>query len=136
MAVGAVQQVPPPSLPDAGNVRQLVAQSGGDQDPPGTHGRGAGQPDLEAGLHADHGVVDQAAAVAGHLGSARGEQVGGWHAVAGQEAVHVRGWRIAGPAGIDHNHRAPGPQQHQGRAQAGSAATDHQDVVFVHGPPD
>jgi hypothetical protein len=62
MAVRAVQQVPSPSLPDAGKVRQLVAQSGGHQDPAGTQRRGPGDSYLEAGLDADHGVVDQAAA--------------------------------------------------------------------------
>src|SRR5215211_5609765 len=54
--------VPSPSLPDAGKVRQLVAQSGGHQDPAGTQRRGPGDSYLEAGLDADHGVVDQAAA--------------------------------------------------------------------------
>ena len=87
----------------------------------------------EVGLDADHGVVEQAAAVAGHLCPACREQVSGWHAVSGQEAVHVRGGRVAWPAGIDHDHRAPGPEQHQGRAQAGGAATDHHDVVVPHG---
>jgi hypothetical protein len=35
MAVRAVEQVPAPSLADAGNIRQLVAQSRGHQDPAG-----------------------------------------------------------------------------------------------------
>jgi hypothetical protein len=91
---------------------------------------------VEAGLDADHGVVDQGAAVAGHLGPTGGEEVVGWHAIPGQEAVHVRGRRVTGPAGIHHDHRAPGPDQHQGRAQAGRAATNHHDVIVLHGPPD
>jgi hypothetical protein len=120
-----VQKVPAPSLPDAGNVRQLVAQPGGDQDPARPQWRAAGQSDLEAGRHADHGVVEQGAAIAGHLTPAGGEQLAGGHAIPGQKAMHVRGRRVARPAGIHHSHRAPGPDQHQGRTQAGSAATDH-----------
>jgi hypothetical protein len=87
---------------------------------------------VEAGLDADHGVVDQGAAIAGHLRPACRQELAWWHAVPGQEAVQVGGRRVAGRPGIDHDDRAPGPQQHQGRTQAGRAATDHQDVVFLH----
>jgi hypothetical protein len=135
MAVRAVEQVPPPSLPDAGDVGQFVAQSGGYQDPASPQSRSAGEPDVEARFDADHGVVDQAAAIAGHLGPAGRDQVVGWHAIPGQEAMHVRGRRVAGHAGVHHGHRTPGPCQHHGRAQAGRAATDHHDVVVLHGPP-
>jgi hypothetical protein len=48
----------------------LVAESGGNQDSTGTQVCAAGQPYMEAGLDADHGVVDQAAAKAGHLSPA------------------------------------------------------------------
>ena len=78
----------------------------------------------EAGLDADHGVVDQAAAIAEDLSPARRQELAWWHAVPGQEPVHVGGRRVAGHAGIDQGHPAPGPQQDQGRTQAGRAATD------------
>jgi len=86
------------------------------------------------GHHIDHGV-DQAAAIAGNLDPAGRDQVVGWHAILGQEAMHVRGRRVAGPTRVNHNHRAPGPCQHQGHTQAGRAATNHHDVVVPHGPP-
>jgi hypothetical protein len=109
MAIRAVQQVPPPSLPDAGNVRQIVAQSGGYQDPAGTQWRAVGELDIEAGFDADHGVVDQVAAIAGQLRSAGRQELAWGHAIPGQEAVHVCRRRVAGRPGIDHDHRAPCP---------------------------
>jgi hypothetical protein len=136
MAVRAVEQVPSPALVDAGNVGQLVAQSGGYQDPAGTQLRSAGESDMEARFDVDHGVVEQAAAIAGHLCPAGHEQVAWGHAIPGQKAVHMRGRRVAWPPRVHHRYRAPGPCQHQGRAQAGRAATNHHDVVFLHGPPD
>jgi hypothetical protein len=96
MAVRAVEQVPPPSLADASDVRQLVAQPGRDQDPASPQSRSAGEPDVEARFDADLGVVDQAAAIAGHLGPAGRDQVVGWHAIPGQKAVHVRGRALRG----------------------------------------
>jgi hypothetical protein len=132
MAVRAVEQVSSPSLADAGNLWQLVAQAGGDQDSTGTQVCAAGQPHVEAGLDADHGIVDQAAAIAGHLSPACRQELAWGHAIPGQEPVHVRRRRVAGRPGIDHDHHAPSPHQHQGRTQAGSAATDHHDVVFLH----
>ena len=73
------------------------------------------------------------AAVAAHLVAAGGQQLGGRHPVAGQEALHVGGGGVAGLAGVHHQDPAAGPGQDQGRGQAGGAATDHHHVVFAHG---
>ena len=50
VAVGAVQQVAAPALADARQVGELVAQPGGDQDPPGGRCLPVGQGDLEAAV--------------------------------------------------------------------------------------
>jgi hypothetical protein len=85
---------------------------------------------VEAGLYADHGVVEQAAAIAGPLGPACREQVAWWHAIRDRKpCMWVAG--ALGRAGIDQDHRARGSEQHQCRTQPGSAATDYQDVVFL-----
>ena len=73
-------------------------------------------------------------AVAGHFGPACCEQLGWWHPVARQEALHVCGRGVAWLAGIDHRDTAACPAEHQGGAQTGGAATDDHyfEVLFVH----
>ena len=56
------------------------------------------------------------------------------HAVAGQEALHVRGGRVARLTGVHDGDRAAGPGQDQRGRQAGGAAADHHHVVVVHDP--
>lgn len=90
MAVRAVQQVAAPALVDPRHVRQLVADTGGDQDPSRSEDGAAGEADEESRLDAEHPVLDQVDAVARHLGPAGFQQLPGGHPVAGQEALHVR----------------------------------------------
>ena len=101
-----------------GHVGQLVDQPGGDQQPPrprpvrpsarvtanpSPSRRGAGH---LAGL--DHGRRSRRT-------SARPvrQQLGGRRAVAGEQAVHAVGRRVARRARVDHQHRPPRPGQHQ-----------------------
>ena len=70
-------------------------------------------------------------AVAPNLEPRFAQQVGGQHAVTGDEPLHVLGGRVAGRAGVDDDHAAPGPAQHQRCAQTGGAAADDRDVVRV-----
>ena len=118
VAVGAVEEVAAPALADAREVGELVAEPGGDQDPPGGQCLPVGQGELEAavvtGPDVGDGAADQLAAVAGHLVAAGREQLRGWHAVAGQEPLHVRGGCVARLAGVDHHDRAAGAGQDQG----------------------
>ena len=65
---------------------------------------------------------------------AGGEQVGGRQAVAGEEAVHVRGGCVARRTGVHHRDPAPGPGQHQRGREAGGAAADHHHVVVCSCP--
>ena len=83
------------------------------------------------GSIADHLILDQLHAVAGHLGPSRGQQVGRRHPVAGQEPLHVRRGSVARRAGIDHGDPAPRPAQHERRTQAGRTAADHHHVIGV-----
>ena len=92
-----------------------------------------------------HGALEDLDSVAGDLGSTGRQQLGGRHPVAGQKAVHVRGGRVAGSAGVDDGDPASGTAQHQCCAEACSSAADDHDVVVrcVHGdhlrherPPD
>ena len=72
------------------------------------------------------------AAVAGDLGAAGGEQLGGREAVGAEEALHVGGRGVARLAGVDDGDAAAGAGQHQGGGQAGGASADDHDVVLVH----
>ena len=78
------------------------------------------------------GAVDDLAAVALHLVAAGGQQLGGWHAVTGEEAVHVGGRGVARAPGVHHQDRAAGAGKHQGCGQAGGAAADDHYVVVIH----
>ena len=57
VAVRAVQQVPAPSLPDAGDVGELVADAGRQQDAARGQRAAAGEADGEAGLDVDDPVA-------------------------------------------------------------------------------
>src|SRR6185312_11206044 len=52
-------------------------------------------------------------------------------AVAREEAVERGRPRVAGPAGIAEQQRAPGAGEHQGGAQSGRAAPDNDDVEHL-----
>ena len=75
--------------------------------------------------------VDQVAAVAADLLAAPGQQLGRRGAVVAEQAVHRGRRRVAGPAGVHHEHRAPGAAQHHRPVEAGGAAADHHHVVRI-----
>ena len=79
-------------------------------------------------------AVDDVAAVAADLVAARGQQLGGWHAVAGEVAVHVGGRGVAWRARVDHEDVAAGAGEDQGGGQACGASADDRDVVLTHAP--
>ena len=122
VAVRAVQQVAAPPFGDAGDVGDLVAQAGGDQDSTGartrpsasvTSNRGPSAGGVSRGEVGD-GAGDELAAVAGDLGSSLREQGGGRGAVPAEEAVHVRCWCVARLAGVDDGDPAAGAGEDQG----------------------
>jgi hypothetical protein len=133
-----VQHVPGPSLPQAGNVGQLVPQPGRDQQPPGRDPPAADQQHPEPGrtirYQAGSGALEDLAAIALHLSPAGGHKLCGREPVAWQEAVHVRGRRVARHAAVDDQDLAAGPGQHQCCGQSGGSATDDRDVVITHDP--
>ena len=81
VAVGAVQDVAGPPLAQARDVRQLVAQAGRDQQPPGRDPLPVREQDPEPAPAVRHelgdGAGDDLAAVARHLVPAGGQQLGG-----------------------------------------------------------
>ena len=143
VAVRAVQQVASPPLADAGDVGDLVAQAGGDQDAPCAPARSRpSRCDVEArpparrrsGAHAvmvETVPETSCAAVPGDLGAAGGEQLGGREAVGAEEALHVGGGGVARLAGVDDGDPAAGAAEHQRGGEAGGAAADDDDVVVA-----
>lgn len=129
MAVRAVQQIPAPPLADAGDVGCFVAHPGRHQDTPCLYLPATGQADHETRLDPNHAVGDQFDAVTGRLCPPGGQEVRGRHPVARQETLHMRRWRIARLAGVDHGDPAPGPAQYQRGAQTSRSATDHNYVI-------
>ena len=138
VAVRAVQHVAGPPLAQARNVGQLVAQAGGDQQPPRRDRVAVGEQDLEPvvaarGRRSADGAGDDGRRRSRCTSSRPGrQQVGGRQPVAGQEPVHVRGGRVARCAGVHHEDPAAGAGQDQGCGQAGGSAADDHDVVCVH----
>jgi transcriptional regulator with XRE-family HTH domain len=131
VAVRAVHHVAPPALAQPGYVRQLVDHAGRDHQPARDH-RAALDVHLEAGSNGGDLPVDEPPAVSGHLRPAGRDEVARRHAVARQEPVHARSRRVARLAAVDHDHRAPGPDQHERGAQPGGTPADHRYVV-CHG---
>src|SRR5918997_1211377 len=132
VAVWAMQHVTPPALPDPRNVRQLVDEPGGDQQPPGADPAAVLQRHGEAAvdrLGRGDASVENAHAIAANLLPSSLEQRGRGHAVPGEEPVDPGGGRVAGLARVDDQHRPPGPAEHQCAAEAGGATTDHHDIV-------
>jgi hypothetical protein len=132
-----VQDVAGPPLAEPGDVGQLVAQTGRDQQPP----RRDPCPALEQGPEPaaighqfGDGALDDVAAVSRHLAAADGQQFRGWEAVTGEVAVHVGGRGVAWLAGVDHEDLAAGPGEYQGRGQARGTSSDDHDVDLAHVP--
>ena len=91
--------------------------------------REAGEPDRaavaqdDAEAEAPSGTIsldatsDDLHAVALDLLASDGQQLGGGHAVARQEPLHVRGGSVARLTGIDHRDTASRPAEHESRAE-------------------
>ena len=132
VAVRAMQHVASPALPDPRNVRQLVYQPRGDQQPPCADPEAVLQRHGEAAvdrLSRGDASVEHPRAVAADLLPADLQQRGRVRAVPGEEPVDAGGGRVTRLAGVDDQHRAPGSTKHQCAAEAGGATTDHHDVV-------
>jgi hypothetical protein len=132
VAIGAVQEIPPPPLADPRDLGQLVADTGCDQDPPSRYHAATGTANHEPGLDPDHAILDHVDAVAPRLDSSRCQEVDRRHPVAGQKSLHVGRRSVARRSGIDHRDPAPCPAQHQSGAQAGRAPADHHHVIARH----
>lgn len=90
--------------------------------------------DLEAGLDAYDGVIDEVDAVGGDLAPSHSKELYWRHAVAGQVPLHVGGGGVSWRTGVDDGDTAPGPAEDQGCAQPGGASADNHHVVlgWVH----
>jgi len=77
-----VQEVAAPSLAHTGDVRHLIGDTGGEQDPSGRQRLAAGEPHGEPGLDGVDMVAEQFDAVAGHFCSPCGQEIGRGHPVA------------------------------------------------------
>ena len=136
VAVGAVQDVAGPPIAEPGDVGQLVAQAGGDQESPRRDPLPVLEQDPEPARPSGTSSVTVPATIsppyAVTSSPAGREQLGGREAVAGEVAVHVGGRRVARLAGVDHQDLAAGPGEDQGCGQAGGAAADdHYVVLFM-----
>lgn len=136
VAVGAVQDVACPPGREARNVGELVPQPGRDQEATGPDAVTSGEEDPEAvaavGDDVGDGAVEKVAAVPGDFVASCRDQLGGWHAVAREEAVHVGRRGVPWGAVINDDDVSPGPGQDQGGREAGGTAADNDYVVGVH----
>src|SRR4051794_23313830 len=129
VAVRAMQEIPPPPLANAGELRQLVTDAGSDQDPPRSKDATAGDAHGEAGFDRERLILDELDAVAGRLGTADGQQFCRRHPVAGEETLHVSRRSIPWGARVDDDDSPTRASEHECRAQACSAAADDRDVI-------
>ena len=125
-----MQEVAAPARADALDLLgQHVGGAGGQEHLPGLDGPAGGERQRESGRRVDDAVLDELDAVAADLGSTGLEELGRGCPVAGEEALHGRGRRVAGCAGVDDDHAAASAAEHERRRQARGAAADDRHVV-------
>ncbi len=138
VAVGAVEQVAAPALADAGDVGDVVAEAGGDQDAPGAQDRPVVERDLEAtavlGLQASGAMAVTVPATSSTPYPATSARPAARSSAGGRPseprnpcmwaAGALRGW----PASTTATRRRARAED-QGGGQAGGAAADDHDVV-------
>src|SRR5215208_8318257 len=93
-----MQHVAPPALPDPRNVRQVVDEPRGDQQPPGADPAAVLEHHGEAAvdrLGRGDASIEHLRSVATDLLPPGLEQRGRGHAVPGEEPVDPGGWRVA-----------------------------------------
>src|SRR5664279_3469806 len=137
VTIGAVQNISGPPVAQPGDVRQLIAETGGDQHTPSGDSLSAGkecQESVAIGNKVGDRAVDDLPAVTVHFVASGGQQFGGRHAVTGEVTVQVSGRGVTRAPGVHHHDRTAGPRQHQGRGQAGGTPSDDDDVVMIHAP--
>jgi hypothetical protein len=131
-----VQDVAGPPVAEPGDVGQLVRQAGREHQSPCRDAPPVGEegpePVCAVGQQIGDDAVDDFPAVSADLVTACGQQLGGWHAVAGEVAVHVGGGCVAWLTGIDHQDPAASPGQDQGGGQASGASANDYYVVSLH----
>lgn len=135
-----MQDAMTPLLAHPGNVRQLVDQSGGDQQTPRPQDFAVTEYDREPVRRVgdvDHFAREDLAAVREDLVTPPTQPLHGAHAIKCQQLVHPVGRSVPRLARVHHCHRAACPGQRQGSAEAGRAAPhDHRipdrTVVFCH----
>jgi hypothetical protein len=124
-----MQQVPAPAFANARDVRELIAHAGGEEHATRRQVRAARQPGAKAGLDRDDAVVGEFDAVPTNLRSARLQQVGRWHPIAREEALHVRRGCVPWRTRIDDQDASSRTTEDQGGGEARRSPTHHEDVV-------
>jgi hypothetical protein len=76
VAVGAVQEVPAPTLPCTLDLGQLVGRTGGDQKPSRCQSSAVAEPEREPRLDQGNALVDELDGVAACLVPSQSEQLG------------------------------------------------------------
>ena len=95
-----MQEIAAPPFAGPGYLRQLVADTGRDQDPPRRQLMAAVQTNDEPGPDPQHLILEQLDSRAGDLGPPRGQEVSRRHPVTGQEPLHVSRGSVARRSGI------------------------------------
>jgi hypothetical protein len=142
VAIGTVEHVAAPSLGDARNRRQFVAQASGDEQPSRPRLPPVGERHRERAIRLrqrtveatrrDARDVDDFRAIRFDFRPAGRQQVARRHAFAGQVVMDVAGRRVARIAAVDDQHPPSRTRERQRRVQARGAADDRHVVWFAH----
>lgn len=134
MAVRAMHHIAPPAQGQAGYLGQVVADSGHGRQPPGSHGATGVAFDTKAVAvphSGQHLPLLHPAPVVGHLATFRLQQVTGWDAVTGREAVHVHRRWVARAAVVDQQDGPAGASEQERRTEACRASADHHVIPLM-----
>jgi DNA-binding XRE family transcriptional regulator/quercetin dioxygenase-like cupin family protein len=133
VAERTVDDVTPPMFGEAIDVRELVHQAGGGQNPTSDDGMTAEELDTEpVVIRAGHTIrasSEDLTAVAADLLTTSGDQLRWRTSFTTEVAVHVCGWRVARLAGVDDDHGPALAPELECSGKSGGRSTDDCDVA-------
>jgi hypothetical protein len=129
-----MEEIATPSFADTSNRRQVIADTRRDKDSACRQHAATGEAHEEARLDRGDSIPNNLHAVPRKLIAACSQQLGGWHPVARQVALHMRGGSVARRSGVYDGDCATRTAEYESCAETGCAATDDDYVIdaFSH----
>jgi hypothetical protein len=135
VAVGAMENIPRPTVLQPRDLRQLIPKAGCDKQPSGGNREATVKSDPKPSgeaLDPGDGSVNDLAAIASHLFPAELNKLARREAIAGQKAVHLGCRRVPRHPAVNNKNAAASARQHQRRRQTSRSATHNNNIEISH----